>query len=100
KAVPDFVQTCLRVRRNTAFLVFDAVESCYISQTLGAVAQAITALTAEADSPWQVILTCQTPGWLRVSQALASSLAGHPVLTQLVECNELLPDDFEIVRHA
>ena len=97
RTAPTFIEAALRVRRSAAFIVFDGIEACYDSSTLQAIAETISALSADAVSPWQVILTCQTPEWPRISFSLAKTLAGKSVLARQVECGELSKEDFTLV---
>lgn len=97
KAAPTFIEAALRVRRSAAFIVIDGIEASYDPYTLQVIAETISALTAEADSPWRIILTCQTPEWSRISLSLARVLAGKAVLTRQAECGELSKEDFALV---
>jgi|CZKV01.1.fsa_nt_gi energy-coupling factor transporter ATP-binding protein EcfA2 len=97
KAAPTFIEAALRVRRSAAFIVIDGIEACYDPSTLQAIAETISTLTADADSPWRIILTCQTPEWSRISFSLVKTLAGKAVLARQVECGELSGEDFALV---
>jgi hypothetical protein len=99
-AVPDFVEVAQRVRSESAFLVFDSLDGCYTPEALAAIARVVAAITGVDESPWQVILVCQPFEWSRVSQCLVKELAGHPALTQRVECGELSPEDLALVCAA
>jgi hypothetical protein len=97
KAAPTFIEAALRVRRSAAFVVIDGIEACYDPSMLHAIAETISTLTADADSPWRIIITCQTPEWSRISLSLAKVLAGKAVLTRQAECGELSKEDFALV---
>lgn len=96
-ALPNFLEVALRVRSPNAVAVFDGAEGCYDPARLKAIAQTIAALTNADDSPWRVILTCQTPEWARVSLSMVKVLAGKPVLTEKYECGPLSVADFDLV---
>jgi hypothetical protein len=97
-AVPNFIEIASRVRSPSALVVFDGVESSYDPENLKSIAQAIAALTEADETPWRVILTCQTPEWSRVSFSMLKVLAGRPVLTEEFECGLLSGADFDLVR--
>ena len=97
---PQFVEVAKKTHRSAALLIIDAVEGCYRPNDLGTLARNVAALTAEMDSPWCVILTCQTPEWARVTSGLIKELASHPVLTKRVECGGLAKEDFDLVCAA
>lgn len=96
-AVPNFVEVALRVRSRNAVLVFDGAEASYEPLNLKAIAQAIAAITESDDTPWHVVLTCQTPEWSRVSFSMVQVLAGKSVLIEEFQCGSLSTGDFDLV---
>src|SRR5260370_10159118 len=99
-AVPQFVEVARRTRRRSALLIIDAVEGCYTSDSLSSLARTIAVLTAEKDSLWSVILTCQTAQWARVTSCLVKDLPSHRVLEKRVECGVLAQEDFDLLCAA
>ena len=97
-AVPNFEDVVRRTRRASGLLVVDAIEGCYDDAGLGRVSRLIKALVSEDDSPWCVIVICQTREWARVSSTLTKELGSHSVLTERVDCGPLSDDDFTLVR--
>ena len=97
-AVPDFEDVIRRTRQASGLLIVDAVEGCYETTALSRVSRLIKALVCEEDSPWSVIVTCQTPEWARVSSTLTKELAGHAILTEQIVCGPLSDEDFKLVR--
>lgn len=98
--VPQFVEVARRTRRTSALLIIDGVEGCYTPHSLSTLARNVAVLTAEKDSPWSVILTCQTSEWARVTSGLVKELSSHPVLTKRVECGGLAKEDFDLLCAA
>jgi hypothetical protein len=99
-AVPKFTEVCRRTRKNAGLLIFDALEGCYAGEAHKVIAQTITELTSAPETPWQIVLICQTPEWSRVALPLAKYLATSPVLTKHFEFTELSKDDFALVCAA
>jgi len=97
-AVPNFIEVARRTRRPSGLLIVDAIEGCYSNAALERVARLIKALVSTKDSPWFVIVTCQTPEWARVNATLTKELGNHAVLTERVDCGPLSNDDFILVR--
>jgi hypothetical protein len=100
KSVPNFIEVCRRTRKNNGFLVFDALEGCYEAEALKVIAQAITELASTAETPWQIILICQTPEWSRVVTSLTNHLATGSVMKPHFEFAELSKNDFALVCAA
>lgn len=99
-ALPDLLEILARCRRTSALLVIDALEGCTVPESFGAIARLISFVTGMENSPWSVVLACQTPDWARVSAALIKHLAGNAVLTNRVECGLLGKEDFDLVCAA
>ncbi len=99
-AIPDLLETLARSRRTSALLVIDAFEACMAPASFLAIARFISVLTGIENSPWSIILACQTPDWARVSVGLVKHLAGHASLTTKVECGPLSKEDFDLVCAA
>lgn len=92
----EFVEIAQRTRRKFAVLVFDAMESCYDADALRTIGKTIATLTDEDDSPWHIILICQTQQWSRISQELTKFLLGHAALTKRIDPT-LSSEDFTLV---
>lgn len=99
-AVPDFEDVVRRTRRAGGLLILDAVEGCYDAAALSHISRLIKALVCGQDSPWSVIVTCQTAEWARVSSIFTKELAGHSVLTERIVCGPLSDEDFMLVRSS
>ncbi len=99
-AIPELLEILVRCRRTSALLVIDAFEGCTSAASFGTLARLVSALSGVENSPWSVVVACQTPDWARVSIALVKHLAGHAVLTKDVECGPLSKEDFDFICAA
>lgn len=99
-ALPDLLEVLLRCRQASALLVVDALEGCTAPESFSALARLISSVAGMENSPWSVVLACQTPDWARVCAALIKHLAGNAVLTKRVECGLLAKEDFDLVCAA
>lgn len=98
--LPDLLEILLRCRRTSALLVVDALEGCTAPESFSALARLISMVVGMENSPWSVVLACQTPDWARVCASLVKHLAGSAVLTKRVECGQLADEDFDHVCAA
>ncbi len=99
-ALPDLLEILVRCRRTSALLVIDALEGCTAPESFSALARLVSALATIENSPWSIVLACQTPDWARVCAALIKHLAGNAVLTKRVDCGLLAKEDFDLVCAA
>lgn len=99
-AVPDLLEILMRCRSASALLVIDALEGCTAPESFRTLARLVSGVLGTEDSPWSVVLACQTPVWARVCAALIKHLAGKAVLKKPVECGPLAKEDFDLVCAA
>lgn len=64
------------------------------------IAQAINDLASEPETPWRIVLICQTPEWSRVIFALTKHLTPSLVLNRHIEFGEFSEEDFAVVCAA
>ena len=100
KVVPAFVEVLRRTRSRSGLLIFDSLDACYSGDVLSLIGRAVAAAQEDANSPWKVVLICQSPEWSRISRSLVKELAGHDALTKQVECGVLSDNDMPLVFAA
>lgn len=98
--VPNFAGVCQRTRRGLGLLIFDAMEGCYEETLLKLIAQTIRELLLLPETPWQIIVICQTHQWSRVASVLAKYIGDKPILTGQLEFLEISDEDFSQVCAA
>ena len=96
-ALPDLLEVMSRCRRAEALLVIDALEGCVAPESFISIARLISTVSSVDNSPWSVIISCQTPDWTRVCTAFIKHLPRHAALTKRVECGPLGKEDFDFV---
>lgn len=96
-AVSNLSDVLVRCRRTSALLVIDAVDGCGTPESISRIGRLIATLAGKPNSPWSVIVSCQTHDWSRACFSLIKHLANHPVVTHGVECGLLSKEDFELV---
>jgi len=93
---PAFVDTLRRTRKPTGILVIDALDGCFDPTAFVRIASIVLALTTSENSPWRVVLTCQTMEFPRVRCQLAGKL--FSILScEMVECGDLSENDMGLV---
>ena len=100
KAAPDFTAIARRTRKPSAVLIVDALDACYVDDTLRTIALTIAALVTGPQNIWKVVLVCQTGEWSRVSRQLLRHLTGPDIVAGHFVCGDLSFEDIAIVCAA
>lgn len=100
KAAPSFTAMARRTRKPSAVLVVDAIDACYLDDTLRTIALTVATLVAGPQNIWKVILVCQTGEWSRVSRQLLRHLTGSDLVAGHFVCGDLSFEDIAIVCAA
>ncbi|MDB6121417.1 MAG: hypothetical protein JWQ71_410 [Pedosphaera sp.] len=93
--VPDFVEVLHRTHARSGLLLLDSLEACR-DDILESIAKTVAALCANSQSPWRIILVCQTAEWSRVSRQMGKNIMGCGLIKRF-ECGDLSADDMQLV---